>query len=62
VELNKEGIPPISDIKHLKLLNVRLSQDYMILIDGLLWSCPPKLLSIESNFQPKSKLIKVYIL
>nr|POE85920.1 putative fbd-associated f-box protein [Quercus suber] len=56
VDLNEESIPPRPNIKHLMLSNVPILEDYTALIDGLLWSCHPKILSAHSN--PESKFIK----
>ena len=49
-ELRKDlPIPPIATVEHLELGNVPLMQDYTALLDGLLWSCHPKVLLIRAD-------------
>ncbi|GMN37049.1 hypothetical protein TIFTF001_006485 [Ficus carica] len=60
-ELGEEEIPPLVEIDHLKLtsLSNRASVDCAALIDGMFWSCHPKILSIPSNSMVTKDCIKV---
>ncbi|XP_050289927.1 F-box/LRR-repeat protein At3g26922-like [Quercus robur] len=53
-ELSKDlPIPPIATVEHLELGNVPIMQDYTALLDGLLWSCHPKVLLIRADSESK---------
>uniref|UniRef100_A0A7N2LMY5 Uncharacterized protein n=1 Tax=Quercus lobata TaxID=97700 RepID=A0A7N2LMY5_QUELO len=54
--------PPLSFELELMMLYVRISAlsiDYGSLIDGLLWSCRPKQLSLPTGLKSRKKCIKV---
>ena len=51
-----EELVPI--VKHFELDDVPTMQDYTAVLDGLLWSCHPKVLQIYSNIE-NNEFIKV---
>lgn len=62
-ELRGMSFPPPYEMELLKLdvRNPALLIDYTTLIDGLLWSCRPKILSVPIGLESQDKCIKVYI-
>ena len=51
-----EELVPI--VKHFELDDVPTMQDYTAVLDGLLWSCHPKVLQTYSNIE-NNEFIKV---
>lgn len=56
-------MPPLVKIDHLKLISsdIKISIDCAALIDGLLWSCHPKILSIPLDSMFGKKCVKVWL-
>jgi hypothetical protein len=57
--LRYESIPPPTKLKQLKVKYIRPSQDYTALIDGLLWSSYPEVISIRHYTQQDKEFITV---
>ncbi|XP_030971861.1 uncharacterized protein LOC115991982 isoform X2 [Quercus lobata] len=60
-ELSGMSLPPPVELDLMKLdiRNSALSIDYVTFIDGLLWSCRPKILSVPTGLESLDKCIKV---
>lgn len=60
-ELSGMSLPPPVELDLMKLdvRNSALSIDYVTFIDGLLWSCRPKILSVPTGLESRDKCIKV---
>ena len=58
MKLRDESIPPPTKVKQLVVRNVQPSPKYTALIDGLLWSSYPEIVSIHSYDQEK-EFVKV---
>lgn len=61
-ELGGVGIPLLVEVDNLKITypNFTESIDYAALVDGLLWSCHPKTITIPSNSTFEINCIKVH--
>lgn len=55
------GIPPLVEVDHLKITYPIFTEsiDYAALVDGLLWSCHPKTITVPSNSTFEINCIKV---
>ena len=45
-DLSEHSVPPRSVVKHLKVCIIGTPSNYEALLDGLLWSCHPAILSV----------------
>lgn len=62
-ELEERKIPTLVETDHLKLTCFfsETPVDYAGLMDGILWSCHPKMLSVTSNSMVQKDCIKVWL-
>jgi len=62
-ELRKGEIPPLIEIDHLVLICcIMAPMNCEALIEGLLWSCHPKILSVPTHLMDQKDCIQVWFL
>ncbi|KAK4591328.1 hypothetical protein RGQ29_021503 [Quercus rubra] len=57
--LSEQSICPLTNFKHLRFLHIESSQNHRDIIDGILWTIHPEMISVKLLSQPDSALIKV---
>uniref|UniRef100_A0A7N2KVM2 At1g61320/AtMIF1 LRR domain-containing protein n=1 Tax=Quercus lobata TaxID=97700 RepID=A0A7N2KVM2_QUELO len=58
--LSEQSICPLTNFKHLRLLHIESSQNHRDIIDGMLWTIHPEMISVKLLSQPDSTFIKDY--
>ena len=57
--LSEQSICPLTNFKHLRFLHIESSQNHRDIIDGMLWTIHPEMISVKLLSQPDSAFIKV---
>ena len=58
-DLSEYIVPPRSVVKHLNVKDISSPINHEALLDGLLWSCHPDILSVNSGSRFNNEFIKV---
>ncbi|XP_030930089.1 putative F-box/LRR-repeat protein At5g02930 [Quercus lobata] len=57
--LSEQSICPLTNFKHLRFLHIESSQNHRDIIDGMLWTIHPEMISVKLLSQPDSTFIKL---
>ena len=57
--LSEQSVCPLTNFKYLRFLHIESSQNHRDIIDGMLWTIHPEMISVKLLLQPGSAFIKV---
>nr|POF21218.1 putative f-box/lrr-repeat protein [Quercus suber] len=57
--LSEQSVCPLTNFKHLRFLHIESSQNHRDIIDAMLWTIHPEMISVKLLSQPDSALIKL---